>query len=354
MALTCEDYAKDMALVQDMGANAVRSLVGPHGKCLYDICDREGVLVWVDMPFSRSEHAFADICYYPTNTLRDNGFKQLKEIVLQNNNHPSVVMWGLFWLVWQRGDDVKGYIGELNDLAHKLDVSRPTVCCSNSDGDINFITDLVVLRQNVGWMKGSIEDVDIWCEQLSSNKSWASLRCGVNYGEAGVRGHNADRIVRADRTTRHLPERRQSDMHERYIEQIDDADIFWGVWLDNMFDYASARRPYGMNHAGMVAYDHATKKDAYYLYRARWNDGVPTLHIADKAWTNRRDELQTVDVYSSVGEPVLLVDGDTIPMREVGRAHYRADSVEVRGVKTIHATDASGRYTDSVTIRVVK
>jgi beta-galactosidase len=143
-------------------------------------------------------------------------------------------------------------------------------------------------------------------------------------------------------------------MHERYIEQIEEADIFWGVWLDNMFDYASARRTYGMNLSGMVEYNHADKKDVYYLYRARWNGSAPTLHIADRGWRERRDVLQTIDVYSSVGEPVLVVEGDTIPTRRVGEAHYRADSVEVHGIKTVHATDVSGRYRDSVTIRVLK
>ena len=353
-ALSREHYDEDFATLCDMGANALRSLAGPHDGYLYDMCDREGVLVWIDMPLSRSEYSFSDICYYPTVALRGNGMTQLKEIILQNYNHPSVVMWGLFWNVWQRGDDVLGYIGELNDEVHKLDVSRPTVSCSNTDGAINFATDLVVLRQNVGWMKGSIEDVDIWCDQLSSNKSWAALRCGVNYGEAGVRGHNTERVARANRDTRHLPERRQTDMHERYIEQFDDANIFWGVWLDNMFDYASARRAYGRNLAGMVEYDHSKRKDAYYLYRARWNKTLPTLHIADRGWSFRRDERQVVDVYSSVGEPILIVEGDTIPTRPVGKAHYRADSVMLRGETTIRAVDASGSYGDSVKLYLVR
>ena len=352
VALERNHYDEDLALVRDMGANAVRSLVGPHDDYLYDVCDREGVLAWVDVPLSRSDLSLSDICYYPTKALRDNGFNQLKEIVLQNYNHPSVVMLGLFWLVWQRGDDVLGYIGEMNDLAHKLDVSRPTVSCSNSDGSINFVTDLVVLRQNVGWMKGSIEDVDIWCDQLSSNKSWATLRCGVNYGEAGVHNHNTERIERAERNSRHLPERRQSDMHERYIEQIEKANIFWGVWIDNMFDYASARRSYGCNLAGMVERDHKTKKDVYYLYRARWNAAEPTLHIADKGWSNRREELQTIDVYSSVGVPVLDVAGERVVMRKVGEAHYRAEVTLSRGTTTIRATDATGRYSDSITLRI--
>ncbi len=353
-ALERKHYDEDFATITDMGANAVRSLVGPHDDYLYDMCDREGLLAWIDMPLTRSDLSISDIFYYPTQAYRDNGFEQLTEIVLQNYNHPSVVMWGLFWLVWQRGDDVLEYIGELNNLAHKLDESRPTVSCSNSDGAINFATDLVVLRQNVGWSKGSMEDVDIWSQQLSTNKSWSTLHCGVNYGEAGVRTHTTERVERAARNTRHLPERRSSDLHERYIEQIDETGIFWGVWLDNMFDYASARRPYGRNLAGMVEYDHVTRKDAYYLYRARWNGAAPTLHIADKGWYDRRDTLQSVDVYSSVGEPVMLIDGDTIPVRRVGEAHYRADSVVVHGTKTIRATDASGRYSDSATIRVVK
>ena len=353
-AITDKHLDEDFAMMRDMGANAVRSIVGPHDSHLYDMCDKEGVLAWVDMPFTRYEYAFGDICYYPTAAFRNNGFEQFKEIVAQNYNHPSIVMWGIFSLVWQRGDDVLDYVGELNDLVHSLDSSRPTVGCSNSDGAINFAPDLVVLRQNVGWMKGSIEDVDIWCEQLKSNKTWSSLHYGVAYGEAGVPGHNTERVERASRDTRHFPERRQSGMHERYIEQIDEASIFWGVWLDNMFDYASTRRAYGMNYAGMVGYNHVDKKDAYYLYRARWNSAEPTLHIADKGWRDRRDTLQSVDVYSSVGEPTIVVEGDTIATRCVGEAHYRADSIVVRGTKTIRATDASGRYSDSAIIRVIK
>lgn len=351
MAVSHDEMRADVAMAQDMGANAMRSIVGPHDDYLYTICDREGMLVWVDVPLTRAEQSLTDAVYNPSNALRDNGLEQLREIVAQNYNHPSVVMWGLFSLAWQRGDDVVGYVGELNDLAHKLDVSRPTVACSNSDGAINFVTDLVVLRQNVGWIKGSVEDVDVWCGQLSSNKSWSALRYGVCYGEAGVRCHNVEHVERATHTTRHFPERRQSDMHERYIEQIDEEHIFWGVWLDNMFDYASSRRPYGMNLAGMVDYTHSNPKDAYYLYRARWNRSLPTLHIADRGWSERKSTQQTIDVYSSVGEPVLEVEDKTIAMTRVGECHYRATGIELRGEVTIYAYDSTREHADSITIR---
>ena len=354
MALSDRSLGEDYSILSDMGATALRSLSGPHSSELYDWCDRDGRLVWIDMPFTRSEAAFSDICYYPVEEFHANGREQLAEIIAQNFNHPSVIMWGLFSLVWQHGDSVLEYVDELNELAHKIDPTRLTAGCSNTDGDINFITDMTVLRQNVGWQKGQADDVAVWCRQLASKREWRTAHFGVCYGEEGATEHNAERITRAQRGTRYLPARRQTYMHERYHTIIDSMGNFCGVWLNNMFDYASARRAYGMNYAGLVEYNHADKKDAYYLYRARWNGAAPTLHIADKGWCDRRDTLQSVDVYSSVGEPVMLVDGDTIPVRRVGEAHYRADSVVVHGTKTIRATDVSGRYNDSATIRVVK
>ena len=104
MAISERALREDYAILLDMGANALRSLSGPHAQSLYDWCDRDGVLAWVDMPFTRSEAAFADICYYPIEEFHRNGTDQLAEIIAQNYNHPSVVMWGLFSLVWQQGD----------------------------------------------------------------------------------------------------------------------------------------------------------------------------------------------------------------------------------------------------------
>lgn len=350
MAISQHDLQEDYATLRDMGANAIRSLSGPHTASLYDWCDRDGVLVWIDMPFTRSEAAFADICYYPIEEFHRNGTDQLAEIIAQNFNHPSVVMWGLFSLVWQQGDSVIDYIKELNDKAHQLDPSRLTMGCSNMDGEINFITDGVALRQNVGWQKGMADDVAVWCRQLASKREWRTYNFGVCYGEEGASEHNTERIVRAQRGTRNLPARRQTYMHERYWSIIDSMGDFWGVWLNTMFDYASARRPYYLNRSGMVGYDHNSKKDAFYLYRAVWNDADPTLHIAESNWQNRTDTLQHFTVYSSVGKPVLLVNGDSVAMTRTTRGIYRADSVVVKGRATIEAVDSTRTYRYKVDI----
>ena len=354
VALSRENLDEDLSTICDMGANALRSLSGPHSAYLYDRCDREGVLVWVDVPLTCSSVNFSDIYYYPTSAYKTNGFEQLTEIVYQNFNHPSVVMWGLFSLVSTRGDDVLSYIRELDAMVHSLDSSRLSVACSNRDGEINFITDLIVLRQDVGWTKGSYDDVAVWCDQLKANKKFSKLRYGVCYGEEGVVGHTTDEVRRTERGATYLPERNQTIMHEKYSALIAEHNVFWGVWLDNMFDYASRQSSGGMRMSGVVCYDHASKKDSYYLYRALWNKAEPTLYIAERKWQRRADKLQSVKVYSSVGRPELTVDDESVELEEVMPCVWYADSVMLDDVTTLRVVDASQKHHDSVKIIVDK
>ena len=354
VALSHDNLDEDLTLVRDMGANAVRSLSGPHDAYLYDRCDREGMLVWIDMPLSCSSINFSDIYYYPTAAFKANGLEQLTEIVYQNYNHPSVVMWGLFSLVSGRGDDVVSYIRELNDVVHKLDPSRLSVACSNRDGELNFITDLIVLRQDVGWTKGSYDDVAVWCDQLKANKKFSKLRYGVCYGEEGVVGHTTDEVRRTEHGATYHPERNQTLMHEKYSALIAEHNVFWGVWIDNMFDYASHFCIDGMRESGMVCYDHTTKKDAYYLYRALWNTSEPTLYIAERKWQRRADKLQSVKVYSTVGRPELMVGDQSVELKEVMPKVWSADSVMFDDVTTLRVRDTSSKYRDSVRIIVDK
>ncbi len=347
-----EELTSDLGDIEDMGANALRSVVGPHLKALYDECDRRGVMVWIDTPFTRNSALFNDLCYYPTERFRQNAMEQLKEIVYQNYNHPSVVMWGLFSLINKQGDDVIPFIKELNTLAHSIDRSRLTVGCSNADGDINFITDLVVLRQDIGWLKGSYDDIRVWSRQLSDNKKFKTLRYGVCYGEQGCVDHVVDVVQRAERGAMFRPERASTQMHERYAALIREADIFWGVWLDNMYDYASMYRPGGMCYSGMMCYDHTTRKDVYYLYRALWNRHEPTIYLSERRWMSRCEGMQTIKLYCSAENPMLLIQSDTVALREVSLCVYEADSVRVDGRAMIRVMDATGDYRDSLELRI--
>ena len=345
-AVLAQDYDADLQQIRDLGANALRSAVMPHAQYLYDRCDEQGLLVWIDSPLHRSSF-LGDVAYYATPQFEQNGIQQLQEIIAQNYNHPSVVMWGIFSRLWMRGDDVTPYLRRLNDTAHEMDRSRPTVACSDQNGGINFITDLIVWRQDVGWRKGSTDDVAVWHNQLQKN--WSNLRSGVCYGGSGFIGHKSYTAQAAPRSN-WMPEERQTRFHEEYVKNLQNDSLFWGTWINNMFDYGSARRPYGINGEGLVTIDRRERKDAYYLYRALWNERKPTLHIVDKRRSLRDRNRQAFSVYSSVGAPTLFVGADTVAMTQYAACQYRSDSVEIQGIVKVKAV--AGEQCDSVTLRV--
>ena len=344
--LTPADCDADLARIRDLGANALRSAVQPHAKYLYDRCDELGMLVWIDLPLHRAPF-LGDVAYYATPQFEENGLQQLREIIAQNMNHPSVVMWGIFSRLWNRGDNAVPYVRRLHDTARTMDPSRPTVACSDQDGEINFVTDLIVWRQSVGWKRGSTDDVAVWRDLL--RKNWSHLRSGVAYGGSGFIGHKSYTAHAAPRAN-WMPEENQTRFHEEYAKNLQNDSLFWGTWIASMFDYGSARRPYGVNGTGLVTIDRRSCKDAYYLYRALWNTRERTLHLVDKRRRLRDQTRQAFRVYSSAGVPTLLVGQDTVAMNEYAPCQYRSDSVTVTGIVPVRVY--AGELEDSVTLRV--
>ena len=346
-AILPQHHEEDLALIRDMGANAVRSVTAPHARQLYNLCDEQGMLVWVDFPLTQAPF-LSDIPYFSTHRFEDNGRQQVREIIAQNYNHPSVVMWGVFSLLKPRGEKMIAYVKELNSLSKKLDPSRPTVACSNQDGDINFITDLIVWQQSLGWDKGKIADLKIWQELLASK--WNHLCQAVSYG-AGYRDiEPSDEAVHTKYRSSNTSAIWQRNFHEGYVGELNDNNIFWGTWINNMFDFGSIRHPSGVHTGGLVEMDHHTIKDTYYLYRALWNRKSQTLHLKGKTNQYRSRSDQRVKFYSSLAEPVLMINGDTIKSSCVGPCQYESEILQMRGRNTIQVT--AGDMSDQMTLTI--
>ena len=346
-ALRESDYDEDLRMIRDAGANALRSAVAPHAPYLYDLCDEQGVLVWVDIPFTQSPF-LGDVAYIPSQRLKENGRQQLCEIIAQNYNHPSVVMWGIFSLLRpKKSDDMLDYVRELNETAKKLDSSRPTVACSNQDGEINFITDLIVWQQSLGWDKGRISDLKIWQEMLAGR--WKHLRQAVCYGSGDTVGQPSDITSKLKNRQSASPDR-QTRFHEGYVDLLACNTVFWGVWINNMFDFGSTRYLSSVQDAGLATLDHRQPKDIYYLYRALWNTSSPTLHIKGKQFQHRTRTNQTIRFYSSLPAPTLTVNGDTVRVRKVGRCRYESDSMMMQGRSEIEVT--AGGLVDRTTFTI--
>ncbi|MBE6207087.1 MAG: beta-galactosidase [Rikenellaceae bacterium] len=335
----------DLQQVQELGATAIRSSMQPHGQHLYNLCDEQGMLVWIDIPMHRAPF-IGDMAYYTTPAFEHNAREQLREIIAQNINHPSVIMWGIFSRLVPRGEDILQCIRNLNTEAKRLDPKRLTVACSDQDGPINFITDLIAWRQDVGWQRGSTSDLQLWRDQLKAN--WGHLGSAVTYGGEGFLGMTA-RTTQQQRTN--LPtEERQTRFHEEYSRQLEADSLFWGMWVENMFEYGSARRPYGLNANGLITLDRREKKDAYYLYRALWNKRAKTVHLA-----NRRDRIrslseQSFTVYSSEKDPVLMINDDTVRLWNTSPCIYRSDTVQLRGQVQVRVS--AGGVGDGVTMQI--
>lgn len=311
-ALTKYQIEEDFELIRGMGANAVRVMGVCHNPYFYELCDKAGILVWNDFPLVGAAY-LTDKSFIDSRSFRANGEQQAREIIRQRYNNPSVVMWGIFSDFSFRGDNPVVYIGELNALAKKEDPSRMTVASSNEDGKINFITDLIVWNQHLGWREGMPSDMSIWIKMMKDE--WGGIRSGISYAAGASIFHQDDALVRPFMNGNWHPERWQTHFHEEYFSRVGGDPFFWSVFVGNMFDYGAAGRTWGenngINDCGLVTFDRKYCKDAYFLYKANWNTDDLFVYIAERRWNIRGGRKQDIRVYSNCPEVELFVNGES-------------------------------------------
>ncbi len=351
-AATVRDIESDMAFIEELGANAIRSATRPHHQHLYDLCDARGKMVWIDFPLIKAPF-LSDVAYFPTEAFHGQGRETMREIIAQNYNHPSVVMWGVFSLLTTRGDNSLPYIKEINSLAKQIDPSRPTVAVSDQDGAINTITDLIVWNQTIGWDRGHFTDIDMWSSNLHTQ--WSEMRSAVTYGQNGRIDQQAEpsgyKSTNQYNAATWKPEGRQRVFHEEYSKRLLPDSLFWGVCINTMFDFKSSRNALGENNSGLVTFDRRDRKDIFYLYKAHWNPEDPTLHIADSRRLIASDALYTLSVYASdsVVRPMLYTRTDTVELERVAPWHYQAKDIELNAGRN-KLVVRQGEMADSVTV----
>ncbi|MFI3278193.1 MAG: sugar-binding domain-containing protein [Rikenellaceae bacterium] len=337
------DVEGDLDILTELGATALRSAIYPHAREMYAECDRRGVVAWVDLPLARSPF-LSDIAYYPTRRFRENGVDQLQEIIYQNYNHPSIIMWGLFSMLSQRGDDIIDYLLELKNITKGIDPSRPMVAISNQNGDHNKISELIVWRQDIGWDRGSLSDVGVWSSLLHSK--WGYMSSAVCYGENGDIDHQPS-IVRpkAGNKEEWFPEARQRQMHEEYAKILDSDSLFWGVWLNALFDFKSSRSAIGENVSGVMTRSRERRKDIFYLYKSLWNREQKTLHIAGSHDNLLLTPNLNLTIYSSCDTtPISVTMADQrYEARRVAPSRFVADSIFIGGRETVYVTQGDMR-----------
>ena len=310
-ALRPQHHEEDVALMLEMGVNAVRLAHYPQATYFYDLMDKNGIIVWAEIPFvgpgGYNDKGFVDLPAF-----RANGKEQLKELIRQHYNHPSICVWGLFNELTELGDNPVEYIKKLNVLAHQEDTTRPTTSASNQMGDLNFITDAISWNRYDGWYGGTPADLGKWLDRM--HKDHPKICIAISeYGAGASIYHQQDSLVKTVPTSWWHPENWQTYYHIENWKTISSRPYVWGSFVWNMFDFGAAHRTEGdrpgINDKGLVTFDRKVRKDAFYFYKANWNREEPMLYLTGKRNTVRTQRLQTITAFTNQAGAELFVNG---------------------------------------------
>lgn len=343
-ALRPQHHEEDVALMLEMGVNAVRLAHYPQATYFYDLMDKNGIIVWAEIPFvgpgGYNDKGFVDLPAF-----RANGKEQLKELIRQHYNHPSICVWGLFNELTELGDNPVEYIKKLNVLAHQEDTTRPTTSASNQMGDLNFITDAIAWNRYDGWYGGTPADLGKWLDRM--HKDHPEICIAISeYGAGASIYHQQDSLVKTVPTSWWHPENWQTYYHIENWKTISSRPYVWGSFVWNMFDFGAAHRTEGdrpgINDKGLVTFDRKVRKDAFYFYKANWNREEPMLYLTGKRNTVRTQHLQTITAFTNLSGAELFVNGksygkaipDSYAILEWKNVELEPDENEIKVVST--------------------
>lgn len=315
-ALYKEHHDEDAAIIAEMGTNAIRLAHYPQATYFYDLMDTYGIVTWAEIPFI-GPGGYQDRGFNDQPSFRANGKEQLKELIRQNYNHPSICFWGLFNELKTIGDNPIEYIKELNDLAHQEDPTRPTTAASflSYDSDISKITDVIAWNQYFGWYGGSPSDMGKWLD--AAHKNHPDYKIAISeYGAGGSIYHQQDSVKPGIAAGWWHPESYQTFYHIGNWKALAERPFVWGSFIWNLFDFGAAHRTEGdrpgINDKGLVTFDRKVKKDAFYFYKANWNKDDKFVYIANRRHRDRATQVADIMVFSNLPEVELFVNGKSI------------------------------------------
>ena len=304
-ALTLKEHQEDMAFIQEIGANTVRLAHYQHAQEFYDLCDENGLIVWAEIPYI-TEHM-------PNG--RENTLTQMRELITQCYNHPSIVCWGLSNEVAVHGitDDLLENHRLLNDLCHRMDATRPTTMAHafmlEHDSPLTNLPDIASYNLYFGWYLGELSQNNSFFDAYHAKYPDRVMGFSEYGADANPQFH-ASQPERGDYT-----EEYQCVYHEHLLNCIERHPWLWATHVWNLFDFAADGRDEGgkkgVNQKGLVTMDRKLRKDAFYLYKAAWSK-QPFVHLCGSRYAERAEAETEIKVYSNQPEVALTVDGQLI------------------------------------------
>ncbi len=335
-AVSPADIEQDFAIMREMGVNSIRLTHYQHGQVIHDLADRYGMVLWDEIPLVSKWTQGDAMSASPA--LRDDARQQLRELIRQNGNHASVFNWSIAnevdfgtsipaFITAKSGKapDPMPLLHELDALAKVEDPSRATAlatCCERDLGPKSDVpitataADLGGANRYFGWYYGKPGELGPHLDELHAKRPNQPLSV-TEYGAGGATTIHTDNPLggKVDQRGRNQPEEYESYIHEKAWATLAAKPYLWGTWLWNSFDFATTVRREGdaidVNTKGLVTYDRAIRKDAWYFYKANWT-ATPTVHVNSRRYADRVYPATDVRVYSNAPRTDLLVNGRVV------------------------------------------
>ncbi|WP_143305898.1 glycoside hydrolase family 2 protein [Chitinophaga vietnamensis] len=316
-ALDHADQQKDMQLIMECGANAMRLTHYPHSNYFYELADSNGIILWTEIPLV-GPGGYTGTGYVNSGALQQQARQLLTELIRQQYNHPSICFWGLFNELKLDYDDPVPFIDSLNALAKAEDPARLTTCASFLDnGKFNQCSDVIAWNKYYGWYGGHFEEIGTWADSIHHLFPHKPIAVS-EYGAGANIAQHTESLQSPDPGGPFHPEEWQTAYHEKNWEELSRRPFIWGKFIWALNDFGSAIRDEGsikgLNDKGLVTYDRSTRKDAFYFYKANWSE-EPVLYITERRNTIRKQEKANIKVFTNAAAAELFVNG-----RSMGKA----------------------------------
>lgn len=318
-AMTDAQRERDYNMMRNLGCNTVRMAHYQHDGYEYDLCDKLGITVWTEVGIINRMSADETEELKIADGFAENAKQQLTELIRQNYNHPSIIVWGTSNELYQMSDEIYGIYTELNALANAEDATRLITFADDQFWGrfLELPANVVGYNKYFGWYKeaGPAEKYGEWLDSYHGVRESRPICVSEYGGGAAISQHkdNIDWETEIDPWGERHYENYQSAIHEKIWAQFAQRQYLWAKYVWCMFDFASDGRQEGdtkgQNDKGLVTRKREPK-DSFYFYKSVWND-EPMLHITEKRFLRRPSKVPQVKVYSNAEKVELFVNGES-------------------------------------------
>lgn len=304
-ALNDAQRETNFMFLKELGVTAYRMAHYQKDDYEYQLADRNGILLWSEIPLVNT--TTEGTAFY------DNAKQQLRELIRQNYNHPSVICWGMYnELTLGLSTSL---VSQLVQLEAQEDPTRPSTAAvlHSSNGDANAWTPQVVaFNMYYGWYFSPLNGLASWADTIHAAHPTNCIGISEFGAGASIYQHGEDPVAWPSTGGAYHPEEWQNIVHESNWAAMKARPFIWCKFVWAMFDSASDGRnegdTSGRNDKGLATYDRLTRKDAFYFYKANWTTN-PMVYITGHTFTNRLTNSITTKVYANCDSVELLVNG---------------------------------------------